>query len=429
MKISRSYLLTAVSVLLILCSPSAHSMINVLKGTYDCLQDEYGYASPYAGAVFYETGFLRNIYHYGPQKEKLDKNDKKVIEALDSTTAVVRMLFHEVNNDGQFIPSQLKDIAAITPELIGLIIGRIVKGDFLKNKKDITIIKKKWAQASGLDQGVISPKLDLIFKSCLECDTINEQGTYPAHTTESILLGFLYAKYLNNPDAQKQGKAYFVEYLTALNSVATVFKDDIKLDDETFLAGVYAPKQYEEFEVAIKDAAGNDVEGQISYMEKHAESALNAIIVRRFYASVVPKKVMQSIFGYKDQEQASDCLESALFDLLINLMLYDPATKSYDISLLPEGVKLYDTIASLIEKGIEIEYEKKVKNLEGKKEIIKEMKQISLTPQTINETNVRQVWYDFVSGKDSYKDNEGKPDSNKNIIYCRGKSDARYEND
>lgn len=374
--------------------PGLTDAMSVLKGTYDCLQNKYAYLSPYSGAVLYETGFIRNIYHYGLQDQ-----DKEFYK--DSIVGLIKALFHENNLDGQFIPSSLEDIKSMTHELLGTIVGHIVKGDLQKNRKKIIT---SWANISKVDGGIIGKKIDLIINAIKQLEKEVDTTIYPPHIVEYILLTFLYAKYLNDPQAQEQKKDYFVRYLKAVNEVITVLKEDSSLDDELFLTDLYQPLEYQKFEKNIQNSAEQNADKQIDYMKKHTQESLNALITRRFYASDIPKQAVQSYFGYKDQIRRPDCVEVTLFDMLVVILLYNPISKAFDLSLLPEGLQVNDQLKSLIEDGI-------------------------LTPQTINDSRVRQEWYNLVSGHCTYTDDKGKPDNVKNLIYCKGEGESCYEMD
>jgi hypothetical protein len=320
-----------------------------LKNLYEPLTPQAQVVAPLHGAIEFETGAVQKRYSveseaFGPQ--------------------LVQELFHEQGPQFKPTASKSKAAYALSPEIVGLVIGALETGK-LQDQGVRDYIIGQWVneyrrltdEKKPFSKGKIEKLLTLI------------EGEYnnDKESCRRILLGFLYAKALPDNDHD------MIHYLAGLNEFMPVFveshhpmaeavenyttqkKNKLPYEDKSIFAqlkaamyamknyimgtpSTYTPENYEftKWKVkktspaeALKEATTKDFEVTVSTM-------LDDLRTGR---SPYPSKVIQSRYGYRGNAPAPDCVETTIHDLL-NILLYNPQLKAFDLSLLPSGLSL-----------------------------------------------------------------------------------------
>ena len=320
-----------------------------LKGLYKPLTPKAQKVSPLHGAIEFETGAVERRYD---------------VESEAFGPELVQELFYK--QGPQFRPTSSKSKAAyaLSPEILGFVIGALETGK-LQDPAVRAYIIEQWTneyrkitdEKRPFPKGKIEKLLTLI----------ENEYKHDKNSCCRILLGFLYAKAVPDNDHD------MIHYLAGLNEFMPVFvepshpmaeavdyytaqkKDIPPYQNKSFFTQLqsavyamknyilgtsttYTPKEYAELKRefgtvnrpnAVKAAINEDFELAVSAMLDEIKTG----------KSPYPPKVIQSSYGYKGKNYAPDCVETTIHDLL-NIMLYNAQSKSFDLSLLPSTVSL-----------------------------------------------------------------------------------------
>lgn len=329
-----------------------------LKGLYDPLTQEAKSVSPLFGAAEYESKALQRRYG---------------TESSAPAIELVQELFYQ--QGPQFKPTANKSKAAyaLTPGILGLVIGALESGKLQDPEVRKYIIdqwRNEYARITQDKRSFSATKIDTLL-SLIESEYARDQ-----YSVRSILLGFLYAKAIPDNDHD------MIHYFAGVNRYIPVFADQSSPMAEkvkVYVTQKDMPKKESvlpEREVTFFDKIASALQAMKEYFvgssdkkptyepetlafirselrKKPAKEAirealgekfeltLSAIIDEKRVSSLYPPKIIQSSYGYRGQVERPNCVETAIQDLL-DIMLYDPKLKSFDLSLLPSELKLND---------------------------------------------------------------------------------------
>lgn len=271
------------------------------KHLYEQLTPQAKPFSPIHGAALIETGALEKMWLYGP--------------AEDVVAQLVRALFYK--QESQFKPTELKSAAAyaLNPDILGLVMG-VIASDRLQDPSVRKYIISQWRT----EYKTITSGDEISFKKVDELLNLIELA-YKENPimTRSVLLSFLYMKANNKHD--------LIHYLESVEVYIPVFENDPHFDYEKMLDAKYTINDYEAFEEEISGAPAE------SALTGSYEKATATIIHQKKYGALYPPKIVRSRYGFKNQIDRPDCVETALRDLW-NILLFYPITNSFDVSLL-----------------------------------------------------------------------------------------------
>ncbi len=315
-----------------------------IKGLYEGLTSKAQEVSPVIGAIELETGAIQKRYEteseaFGPQ--------------------LVQELFYK--QGPQFRPTASKSKAAysLSPEIIGLVIGALESGR-LQEQKVRDYIINQWLdeyrritdEKRPFPRGKIEKLLTLI-----ENEYKNDKDS-----CRRILLGFLYAKAIPDNDHDMihylaglsefmqvfvethepvaQAVQHYTEQKKGLEKTEPTFFDRLKSFVKKYIireSATYTQKDYDVVRHAWEVTPRKEVLQKAA--TTHFELVVSAMLNEKRSTSLYAPKVIQSSYGYKDKSPAPNCVETALQDLL-NIMLYNPSSQSFDLTFLPSNFSL-----------------------------------------------------------------------------------------
>lgn len=386
-----------------------------LKNLYTCFAPEYTYLSPVHGAAMINSGWLEQFARHIPTQEKIIKNRLYHFTDSKHATALERLVLDEdfglFNIDPEFdkTTNRARPSFYVTPEIIASLLtlldcklfvtsklswDKILVPDLFYNEKQellsekilenrlkkIMGLKKEnieefkiiLKQITGIIESIKVSKLSiksilhfikLIRNAALESLLENRNSIYAPYTTQAILLAFLYKRSIT------ETSDYLQRYITSLQT----YKKDIFIKK-------YVPENFTKFELqkfytdlqTIEHATNQDI---IQFMLHHYE-----LIAQYLHKNQrCPEKVEESLYCYNPQTRCflsqerptrPDCTETGILDLISNI-LYNPETEEYDISLIPSQLQLSSDLINFVK---------------------------NTTPQMINNLEIRQNWFDLISG-------------------------------
>ncbi len=331
-----------------------------LKGLYTPLTNEAKKVSPMHGAIEFETGIIQKKYEvesqaFGPQ--------------------LVQELFFKQGPQFKPTSSKAKAAYALSPEILGLVIGALETGR-LQEEKVRNYIIDQWQN----EYRKITDEKKLFSRGKIEklLTLIENEYKNDKDSCCRILLGFLYAKALPDNDHD------MIHYLAGLNEFMNVFTDQSSLAAKSVITytaqkkGIPQPeptlqpeptffeklqsgaKAIKNYVLGSPDASGSSsnvytqkdydilkealqITGRPKAVKKAItndfELTVSAMLDERKNTSSYPPKVVQSSYGYEGKTPAPNCVEAAIQDLL-NIILYNQQSKSFDLSLLPSTLSL-----------------------------------------------------------------------------------------
>ena len=272
--------------------------IDHIKHLYNGLDGRYKHLSPVHGAALEESGWLQRFYKFGNPNHSLVKlvADEK------------QGLFHLREN--QFRPTQNKSLpgASLNARVLANILGTLETNNF-SNKSVKNDIATQWrlAHKQTFDDRISGTKvhniLDLIGAAHEESNPASANRLYLPHTTQSILLGFLYRK------ADK--KEEVLEYLQGLQKHIPILSKDIPLHD---------------------NYTNNDLAEYI-YRLGYEETVYSLIKIKK-YQNVNPPFLIQRSYSFQNQRETPDCVETA-FRGILYWLFSNQKTPNIDFSMIP----------------------------------------------------------------------------------------------
>ena len=323
--------------------------ISAYKGTQKTFKEHCHGFSPLGGPPLKESGWLQDCEMLFP--------DTATAKLIASPT---QGLFYTLGS--QFRPTHNKTLPAysLSPELIGQLVGHMVTGDIFDiesacMKEYIGAWREQHKKMTGSAVGLEKTKqfLRLVQQALKEADSEKEKPLFAPYVPHKVLWALLYSKF--------QKKQDLAEALKALDKRTNCLIDPSVLDESAFLEDHYTLQDVEKFESTFTP------EDSI----KEYEQTIHAIIARQSHKPSLPKQVIQGCYGYKKQEPVPDCTEAALLESSVNMLLYNPDTGLYDLGLVHELIVPAKDFLLFLDK---------------------------LTPDTLNDTDLRNAWMDLVSG-------------------------------
>jgi hypothetical protein len=327
--------------------------IKHMKGFQEQIKDEHKPLSPHNGFILRDTGWLQNFFKWGPKEH--------------STWSMVANprhgLFHVLDDTVRATQNKSLPTYSLNSELTGELIGLIETGD-IGNAVKMKPFVDKWRQEHKKVTGVritherMNAFLNTITQAVKESDQQNAHASYIAKTPQSILWAYLACKGDNKSD--------LIKALQALDIKTNLLKNPTFLETPEFKKDTFSSK-----EGCLDFSSGpinkiNVVDG----MERDPENTTYKFLAQKQKHSLVPPKIYQGEYSYKEQAATPDCVETAMLELVSNL-LYDPMTKSYNLNFIPAQAQPPKEVEEFLKK---------------------------LTPSLVNDKSIRQEWMNLVSG-------------------------------
>lgn len=294
------------------------------------------YLSPLHGSVGAEGDFLKKMW--------LSCKDKK--DEISSTEKLLTTLCIVEEGD-EFLATAYQPYGRFTPTTISILVSKAYDNSLFKRNKKNTYKNIKTLTKSFKGPG--NPKrvqnlIELIEKSLKEENSIlqqkinneQEKNLFPHGTTFQILLAFLYLQSDTAQDLQ--------EYTHHISHYLSLYAN------------------YNESRNLINLSSYNDIPWQNS-----PEAIItHKIIEKNSIPYGPPSLYWKRKIAYEQQKPISDCCETAIREIL-NILIYDPLTKSFNLSRLPSRLnkKLPESIIQFYKKYSKAETSDDVNNLQN----------------------------------------------------------------
>ncbi len=335
--------------------------ISAYKGTQELFKEDCHDFSPLGGPPLKESGWLEKCSTLFP-----DTATAQLIAAPSQG------LFYKLNS--QFRPTHNKSLPAysLSPELIGELVGHMITGDIFNLE---SVVMKKYIHTwrdyhkniTGSAVGLEKTKqfLALIQNALQEADMQKEDALFLPYTPHKILWALVYTKFKHKQDLA-----------TALGSLHTV--TDCLVDSSSVASLKYLTTAYSEEDLEnTQNGSLREHMRNYNFKKFHHECQQNyekvicAIIAKPCNKILLPDLVTQGHYGYKDQPAVADCVEASLLEAFVNMILYNPETKKYDLSLVSDKINPHKEFLEFLEK---------------------------VTQKNLNDQPIRTTWMEVLSG-------------------------------
>ena len=272
----------------LLCKPPIEELVKIHT---PFVFNNHFYLSPLHGAIGAEGNLLKNMWLYYDTKSSMVK--------------LLKTLF-VVEEGDEFSATSYQPYCRFTPLTIGMLVSHAYdKTLFNEDENNNSLIIKELRETfkGPKNPNRVQKLLTLIKKSLQEEDT----ALFPKGTTFQILLAFLYLQ-ANSTDDLEQYTTYLSQYFD-LNS-------DCREPKTTH--------------------------SQSPLMHQILHMSPEQIITQKLTEKMVALQRPPTLYwkrnvSYNENKPISDCCETAIREI-INLLLFDPQTKNFDISRLPRKI-------------------------------------------------------------------------------------------
>lgn len=324
--------------------------IKQIKETHSILLDEYKHCSPVHGALWVETGLIKNFYNFGRE--------------ADNTVRLIKLLFYSVPRSFNITQSDNPPAQGLGAQSIGKIVGLLERERSLDTKKEALkpILLKEIFEEDELKRlgAVYSAALyeqfiDILIGSLSESGyfDLGTAGPYAPFTTYAILLGFLYRK-VQSKDALK---SYFSTLAHTLGRPIFTSGGAKSIAEEKWLKEPYTSDELAGISKKLEEIINEQKKAENATPDKvkeilttiRYEDVICSEIIQKFYSQSLPKiaeyayVTMTSLLPTFKGKNVSDCVEMTLRNLC-NIVLYDHEHRIFKpekISTLKESVKKF----------------------------------------------------------------------------------------
>jgi hypothetical protein len=281
-----------------------------LKNMYNNLNNDKKHLSLIHGMALTQSSALRRLFSLC-----------EIMTEKDNTLQLMRELFHMQGSQLLVTQNKTNPGYSLNAELAARIIHHMQEKTYTETAMKEELIglwqqEHKRVCGERLTRARVEKILTCIQSAAEEAS----RHFYLPNTVESLLLAFLYNK--------ASDKSYLLKYMCELKALGCYIASNAteSLDE------IYTLPELNQLRAAIGKT--HKEKGETLFNENY-ERSLCALATAD--SLPLPSQVFQSSYGFKGSISRPNCFEAAFHDFL-NLLFYNPESRTFDLNLLPASV-------------------------------------------------------------------------------------------